>query len=141
MTKEVEERGHPLLWGEWKPVTLLSTLIRDFHVAEVVDLTPGSGAACLAALYSHVHCTGVPYNAEHEKWLLEVLHRTFIALVVEDKVRADKDLTQKVQQYLPKSVETAKRMLPKDSSAIGDSLTGDDDSDIESQIKRQRTQM
>ena len=112
-------------------MNLFSTLIRDFHVAEVVDLTPGSGAACLAALYSHVHCTGVPYNAEHEKWLLEVLHRTFIALVVEDKVKTDKDLIQKVQQYLPKSVETAKRMLPKYSPAIGDSFTGEGDSDIE----------
>ena len=33
VTKEVIEKGHPLLWSEWKPVTLYSTLFRDFQVA------------------------------------------------------------------------------------------------------------
>ena len=28
--KEVLERGHPLFWGEWKPVTFYSTLLQDF---------------------------------------------------------------------------------------------------------------
>ena len=62
--KEVLERGHPLFWGEWKPVTLYSTLIHDFQVDNVVDLTPGSGAACLASLYSKVLYTGIAYNAK-----------------------------------------------------------------------------
>ena len=50
--KEVNEKGHPLCWGEWKPVHYYSTLMRDFGCREVCDWTPGSGAACVAALYS-----------------------------------------------------------------------------------------
>ena len=28
--REVEAKGHPLFWAEWKPVNLFSTLFRDF---------------------------------------------------------------------------------------------------------------
>ena len=57
---EVAERGQPLMWGEWKPASLFSTLIRDFQVAKVVDATPCSGAACLASLYSKVRIAASP---------------------------------------------------------------------------------
>ena len=129
--KEVEEHGHPLLWSEWKPVKLYSSLIREFNVADIFDFSPGSGAGCLAALYANVQYIGVPYNAEHEKWLNNIMESIFIALVVEDKVRADKELIAKVENYLSRAVDAAKHMLPKDPSKIGDAFTGKDDSDNE----------
>ena len=129
--KEVEEHGHPLLWSEWKPVKLYSSLIREFNVADIFDFSPGSGAGCLAALYANVQYIGVPYNAEHEKWLNNIMESIFIALVVEDKVRADKELIAKVKNYLSRAVDAAKHMLPKDPSKIGDAFTGKDDSDNE----------
>ena len=130
--KEVKESGHPLVWSEWKPVPFYSTLIRDFQVADIFDFTPGSGAACLAALYANVPYIGVPYNDEHEKWLTDTMTRIFIALVVEGEVGAEKDLIQKVEHYLSRAVEEAKHMLPKDDqSAYGDAFTGADDSDAE----------
>ena len=36
-----------------------------------------------------------------------------------------------VATYLKRSAEAAKVMLPKSGSAVGDSFTGDDDSDAE----------
>ena len=106
-------------------------LIHDLQVAEVVDFPPGSGAACPAAFYSNVPYIGVPYNEAHETWLVDLMQKMFVGLVVESKVAADKELINKVQCYLNRAVEAAKHMLPKETSAFGDSLTGEDDSDLD----------
>ena len=129
--KEVAERGNPLLWGEWKPVTLFSTLIRDFNVAAVVDMSPGSGAACLASLYSNVPYSGIAFNEKHETWLRDLLQKLFVAMVFSNDVAADAELVKNVGTYLSRSAEAAKLMLPKFAAPVGDSLTGDDDSDAE----------
>ena len=52
MQKEAEANGHPVFWAEWKPIALHASFFRDWNVNEVVDLTPGSGAAAVGALYS-----------------------------------------------------------------------------------------
>ena len=129
--KEVKERGHPLLWAEWKPVTLFSTLIRDFQIASVVDMTPGSGAACLASLYSKAPYSGVAFNEKHEAWLRELLQRMFVSMVISNDVVADADLVKNVSTYLNRAAEAAKLMLPKLAANVCDSFTGDDDSDAE----------
>ena len=129
--KEVAERGHPLMWGEWKPVGLFSTIIRDFEVANVVDITPGSGAACLASLYSKVPYSGIAFNEKHETWLMDLLQKMFISMVISNDVVADADLVKNASTYLNRSAQAAKVMLPKFSASICDSLTGDDDSDAD----------
>ena len=113
-------------------MSLFSTLIREFQVTEVVDFTPGSGAACIAAIYQNVQYMGIPYNEAHEVWLTDLLHRIFIGLAVESDVGADKELINKTETFLARAVVQAKSLLPnKTQSAIGDSVTGCDDSDIE----------
>ena len=134
LQKEVTEKGHPLMWREWKPVTLLySTLFLDFfQVADVVDLTPGSGAACLAALYGSIPYIGLCNSQGHQTWLQDLLQRMFVAMVFSKQVNAEPKLVKNVTTYLQRSAEAAKLMLPKGGSAIvGDSFTGDDDSDME----------
>ena len=131
LQKEVTEKGHPLMWSEWKPVTLYSTLYRDFQVADVVDLTPGSGAACLAALYSSIPYIGLCSSQGHQKWLQDLLQRMFVAMVMTKQVRAEPELVKNITTYLQRTAEAAKLMLPRDGSAVGDSFTGDDDSDVE----------
>ena len=76
-------------------VFFFSTLIRDFQIADVADVTPGSGAACLASLYSKVSYTGVAYNEKHEAWLRELLQRMFVSMVISNDVVADADLVKK----------------------------------------------
>ena len=129
--KEVSERGHPILWGEWKPVTLYSTLIRDFQIHDVVDLTPGSGAACIASLYSKVPYSGIAYNEKHEEWLRSILVKMFLGMVVSNEVDADKNLVKNVYTYLKLSADKAVQMLPQFAPAAVDSFTGEDDSDRE----------
>ena len=48
--KEVEEKGHPLFWGEWKPTQLWTTLFAEFGATEIADFTAGTGATTVAAL-------------------------------------------------------------------------------------------
>jgi hypothetical protein len=131
VAKEVDAKGHPLFWSEWKPVALYSTLFRDFQVGSVVDLTPGSGAACLASLYTSTKYIGFAHNQAHKEWLQDYMQRLFVAMVSEQKVPADEELVKNVSKYLQRSSEAAKLMLPKKGSVIGDSFTGDDDSDVD----------
>ena len=90
VVKEVKERGHPLFWGEWKPVKLFSTLYRDLHITDVVDVTPGSGAACLAAMYNSIPYFGFSINEKHRKWFMDQLQNTFLALVYSKEVEVEK---------------------------------------------------
>ena len=129
--KEVAEKGHPLLWTEWKPVKLYSALLRDFQVATVVDMTPGSGAACLAALYSDIFYIGFGHNEAHRDWMKDILQRMFLAMVVNKDVAADPELVKNVAKYLQRSADAANLMLPKSGLAVGDSFTGANDSDAE----------
>ena len=129
--KEVSERGHPILWGEWKPVNFYSTLIRDFQIHDVVDLTPGSGAACIASLYSKAPYSGIAYNEKHEEWLRSLLAKMFLAMVVSNEVVAEQDLVKNVTTYLKLSADAATQMLPKFAPPAVDSYTGKDDSDRE----------
>ena len=119
------------MWGEWKPVTLFSTLIRDFQIGDVVDMTPGSGAACLASLYSNATYTGIAHNEKHEAWLRDLLQRMFVSMVISNDVVADAELVKNVSTYLNRSAEAARLMLPKFTAAVADSFTGDDDSDAD----------
>ena len=100
-------------------------------MADVVDLTPGSGAACLAALWSSIPYIGLCRSQGHQKWLQDLLQRMFVAMVMTKQVRAEPELLKNITTYLQRSAEAAKLMLPRDGSAVGDSFTGDDDSDVE----------
>ena len=102
-----------------------------FQVAYVFHLTPGSGAACLAALYSSIPYIGLCSSQGHQKWLQDLLQRMFVAMVMIKKVSAEPELVKNITTYLQRSAEAAKLMLPRDGSAVGDSFTGDDDSDVE----------
>ena len=129
--KEITEKGHPLLWGEWKPHTFFSTLFRDLQVANVVDTTPGTGAAGLAALYSGIPYIGFGHNEAHRDWIKEILQKMFLAMVTKKDVVVDPDVFKDVGTYLKRSGEAAKLSLPKSESAFGDSFTGENDSDAE----------
>ena len=111
---EVAEQGHPLFWGEWKPVSLFATLCRDFGVTTVVDMTPGSGAASIASLYCKVHYRGFCNNAAHKDWLLGHLRRVFVAIVMNKDVKADDNLVKNVSKYLRRAAEVARQLLPKE---------------------------
>ena len=110
-------------------MSLYSTLFRDFQITHVVDMTPGSGAACLAALYSAIPYTAFCNNEAHMQWVKGLINKVFVALVAQKEVTAQDDVVENVKQYLHRAVEAAKQMLPRDTANLGDSFTGEDDSD------------
>ena len=128
--KEIKEKGHPLFWGEWKPVHYYSTLMRDFECSEVVDWTPGSGAACIAALYHGVPYTAFFQNAAHKDFVWNYIKRVFLAIVVEKKEKVvDADLAASVCRYLEQSADSARQLLPRtEPLKVVESQTGDNDS-------------
>ena len=126
--KEVKERGHPLCWAEWKPVQLFSALYRHWQSTEIVDLSPGSGAACLAALYANIPYQGICYNAAQEVWLQDLFKKAIVALVATKAVEADKDVVANVLQYLQRTAEAAKQLLPNKNPIEDACADGADDS-------------
>ena len=110
---------------------MFSTLIRDFQISEVVDMTPGSGAACLASLYSKTPYTGVAHNEKHQTWLQDILQRMFVSMVISNDVVADAVLVKNVSTYLNRSAEAARAMLPSLKPLVVESITCDDDSDFD----------
>ena len=54
-----------------------------------------------------------------------------VAIIANKKVNAEPEVVARVQTYLSRAAATAKYMLPETTSALGDCLTGEDDSDNE----------
>ena len=110
---------------------------RDWHVNEVVDLTPGSGAAAVGALYSaNVRYLGVAWNEAHQKWLQKILQTVFVSLLHTKAIKKNDpdvvDAIPKIEQRLKRTAEIGLKFLPRNhASAVGDCIRGDDDSDID----------
>ena len=127
--KEVEEKGHPLFWGEWKPIQLWISLFMELGATEIVDFTAGTGATAIAALHLGVHCRAFCHNASHQNWLQGLLQRIFLALTADKKLKApaDEELRSNVERYLRRAAEGARKLLPQESSAVGDRRSAVDD--------------
>jgi len=59
----------PLFWAERKPAELFKTLFQELSAQVVVDFTPGSGTAAMAARDLRLPYVGVALNARHAQWL------------------------------------------------------------------------
>ena len=129
VAKEIKDRGHPYSWAEWKPVKLFSTFCRDLEATDIVDATPGSGAAALAAMYNDIPYFGICYNEAPSTWLMDLFRKAFLALVADKKIPVEKEVMQNVNQYLQRTAEAAKQLLPRGATAAMECHTGDDDSE------------
>ena len=69
-------------------------------------MTPGSGAACLASLYSKAPYSGIAFNEKHETWLRDLLQRMFVSMVISNDVVADAGLVKTLPH-----ISTARRKL------------------------------
>ena len=125
---EVAEKGHPLFWGEWKPIQLYITLFTEFGATDVADFTVGTGGAWMAARFLGLPYRGFCHNEAHLDFLEGLTQKMFLALVADKKAPADEELLKNVETYFHRAAAGAKKWLPQNSSAIGDSFTGEDDS-------------
>lgn len=73
--------GQPLFWAERKPIDFWSSLFRDLNISTVVDVTPGSGTAAIAALELGIPYLGIARNSLHANFLANVLDRHALFMV------------------------------------------------------------
>ena len=106
-------------------------MIRDFNVTDAVDMTPGTLVAAIAAAHHAASYYAFCHNPAHKQWLDNLINRVFAAMVLNKDVAADQEFVKLVGAYLQRAAEAAKHMLTDAKSAIGDSFTGEDDSDDE----------
>ena len=70
-----EARGMPLYWRESKSHEFWRHLLRELDASEVVDLSPGSGSAAKACVFTGIPYFGICRNETHASWLQNVLNR------------------------------------------------------------------
>ena len=130
VAKDVDAKGHPLFWSEWKPISLYTALCRDFDVTDVVDLGMGSGAAGIGALCQQCSYIGLRYNDLRKFWVWRFIQQCLLALVSDGKAKVDADIVAKVKQYFQRAVTAARQWLPPGADRVV-LVKGNDDSDME----------
>ena len=67
--------GQPLFWAERNNVDYWKDLWQDLNAGVVVDCTPGSGTAAMAALELNICYYGIARNSLHANFLSNVVDR------------------------------------------------------------------
>ena len=119
--EEIDKRGHPLFWAEYKSVHFFRTVLNTFDVTHVFDVTPGSGAAGAAALAVGAQYEGFCINAAHKQWLDNLMDSAIFALAVESpEVAAATGATEEhvahIKVFFSATVKDAKRYLIAETS-------------------------
>ena len=126
VTAEIDKRGHPLFWAEYKSVQLFKVLFAQFDVTHIMDVTPGSGAAASAALAIGATYEGFCVNGPHKQWLENLMDSAIFALAVESKetaaaVGATQEHIDQIKSFFSGTVKDAKRYLdPNSGTTAGD---------------------
>ncbi|CAK9105294.1 Cyclin-dependent kinase-like 4 [Durusdinium trenchii] len=85
----------PLYWQESKPIALWIALLDDWKVQAIMDLSPGSGALCEAALTRG-------HSKEHLQWLQAIADRAACGLMaVEGSSLFSEETAQSVKKCFP----------------------------------------
>ena len=114
--------GQVLFWQDRKSVAFWSTLLEDFDIKCVIDLSPASGNLACAAMKVGATYTGITSNKEHCSWLTNIMDRQACELIVEQgSCLYEQDLAQLVKVHFSEvldslhDAEAAKDLEPEDS--------------------------
>ena len=136
--EEIDRRGHPLFWAEYKSVHFFRVVFNMFDVTHVFDVTPGSGAAGAAALALGAQYDGYCVNTAHKQWLDNLMDSAIFALAVESNevalaVGATEEHVGHIKMFFSSTVKDAKRYLiaetPELEGAKEDGGSDDDESE------------
>ena len=109
---------------------LYDALFKDFEITDVYDLTIGSGAAAIGAMYHQCNYSGVCYNQAQFVWVRRLLQQCFYTLVSDGKTKVEEQIVKRVQAYFQRAVAAARQWLSSpDAKAVV--VSGNDDSDME----------
>jgi hypothetical protein len=115
-------QGHPLFWNELKSVDLWQKIFTDLNLTHVWDLTPGSGAAAIAACYLGISYEGIGMNDKHCQWLDNIMDSAIFAII--DMRRGteeiggitDKEFIEPVRNYFQTLVDEGRRYVKQAES-------------------------
>ena len=102
----------PLILQESKTEQLFQSLIHDFNLGSICDVSPGSGAAGQACLRA-----GVPYvaccrQAAHSQWLMNVLDKySLVVCTGNQSPLLHQDLSKATHKYLAEIVEDERHSM------------------------------
>ena len=106
LTNEFTRRGYPLFLHETLDIDFYISLFKDHGTERVFDLTPGSGAAAMAAhILGDVHYEGVCMNEKHASWLNRLLDKGTFAVVFERDAQESKALRSDIRNFFINIVE------------------------------------
>jgi hypothetical protein len=122
--------GVPLVWQEIRPTQLYIALSKHFSAEHVTDLSPGSGAAAIAALMCGIKYTGFCKNQAHAKWLNQILDTAYFAVLTDGTKARDAAMSARLLHYFGPIVDEARRMqrAPARSTDV-EAVADADDSD------------
>ena len=123
----VGNKGHPLFWGEVKEVDTYIALLQDLSAESVFDLTPGSGAAAMAAAILGIQYEGLAMNSNHANWLTRILDKTMYAIVMDSSDEDSKTIKADLSQYFSQQIEEARVFLTSGDHCDEEDSSGDDD--------------
>ena len=138
IAKGAAKKGHPLFWQEFKSLKLCVSVLNDFHISHVFDLSPGSGVMAIACAMEGIAYAGVCGNEAHQKWVHGIMDMATLAVESEPKTETRNPVTKqekeralqlaaKLKEHFGTAVAEAKKMLNESAEKI-DAMEEDDDS-------------
>ena len=79
----VSDANVPFSFHDWKPLNILSTILRDLDVTHVMDLSPGSSWLATACAWNRLQYDCLCDSAEHAAWLEKLLNKAVLTQYVE----------------------------------------------------------
>ena len=73
----------PFSFHDWKPLNILSAILRDLDVTHVMDLSPGSSWLATACAWNRLQYDCLCDSAEHAAWLEKLLNKAVLTQYVE----------------------------------------------------------
>ena len=132
--REVQKAGNPAFWGEYKPVDLWTSLFKSLGATDILDWTPGSGAAAAAALHLGIKYEGICTNSSQRQWLDGLLDRAIYAVAVDsvegaEAVGASPEFVNGIKLFFQGTVKEARRFFMSTYGEGNDVANVDSDPD------------
>ena len=103
-------------------------LFTDLSLTHVFDITPGSGAAAIAAAILRIQYDGLAMNASHCDWLNQILDKAMFAIIADSKDAESLKIKCELCQYFNANIEEARALL---TSGAGENPDEDEENDAE----------
>ena len=96
-----------MFWRESKSTAFWEALLDMFDIADIMDLTPGSGALARAAMSRGLKYTGVVTDAKHHAWLQNTLDTAALRFIAKEGPLYMADVAALIAEHYKELLEDA----------------------------------